>query len=180
MTDLSSALPVVPARRRIYWWLSRSVLVFILAGLLYVALRKAPLHEIWTVLSGLHAWQLVLLVCLNGLIYSLVTARWWIVVRSEKPAIRYLPMIAVRMSVFAVSYFTLGPQVGGEPLQILYLRRRYGLSYTRATASVVMDKLFELLGNFVLLSFGVVAILHSGLVRDLSGTSRLLLFGLVA
>ena len=61
-----------------------------------------------------------------------------------------------------------------------YLRRRYGLSYTRATASVVMDKLFELLGNFVLLSFGLVAILHSGLLGDLSGTSRLLLFGLVA
>lgn len=180
MTGISQPFPVLPSRRGPLWWLSRGVLVFLLVGLLYVALRKAPLLDIWNVLSGLHAWQILLLVCVNGLIYSLVTARWWIVVRAEKPLIRYLPMIAVRMSVFAVSYFTLGPQVGGEPLQILYLRRKYGLSYTRATASVVMDKLFELLGNFVLLSFGLVAILRSGLLADLGATSKLLLFGLAA
>ena len=171
----------LPASRRgLSWWFSRGVLAFILLGLLYVAVRKAPLADIWTVLIGLHAWQILLLICLNGLIYALVTARWWIVVHAERPLVRYLPMIGVRMSVFAVSYLTLGPQVGGEPLQILYLRRRYGLSYTRATASVVMDKLFELLGNFVLLSFGLVAILRSGLLADLSGVSKLLLFGLVA
>ncbi len=172
-------LPDAARKHNVFWWLSRGVLAFILISLLYVALRKAPLAEIRQVLAGLHAWQLVLLICVNALLYSLVTARWWIIVHAEKPLIRYLPMIAVRMSVFAVSYFTLGPQVGGEPLQIIYLRRKYGLSYTRATASVVMDKLFELLGNFVLLAFGSVAILHSGLLADISSTSKALLFCLV-
>ncbi len=172
-------LPDAARKHNVFWWLSRGLLAFILISLLYVALRKAPLAEIRQVLAGLHAWQLVLLICVNALLYSLVTARWWIIVHAEKPLIRYLPMIAVRMSVFAVSYFTLGPQVGGEPLQIIYLRRKYGLSYTRATASVVMDKLFELLGNFVLLAFGSVAILHSGLLADISGTSRVLLLCLV-
>jgi uncharacterized protein (TIRG00374 family) len=179
VTDLSASLPALPPRRGALWWFSRAVLVLILAALLYVAFRKVPLIEIGRVLSGLHLWQVAALLCVNALIYSLVTARWWIVVRAEARSIRYLPMIAVRMSVFAVSYFTLGPQVGGEPLQILYLRRKYGLSYTRATASVVMDKLFELLGNFVLLSFGLIALLHSGLLADLSGTARWLLLGLV-
>ncbi len=183
-----AALPAIPVSgpslsalrpaRRIFRWAARGFLLVVLVALLYIALRRAPLYEIWQVLTRLQAWQVAVLVGLNGLIYSLVTARWWIVVRAEKPTIRYFPMIGVRISVFAVSYFTLGPQVGGEPLQILYLRRRYGLSYTRATASVVMDKLFELLGNFVLLSFGLVAIFHSGLLADISGTSRLLLLGL--
>ncbi len=179
--DASAMHDVKPSqhpRFRIWRWLSRGVLAFILAGLVYVALHKAPLAEIGQVLGGLRLWQILALICVNGAIYSLVTARWWIIVRAEKPVIRYLPMIAVRLSVFAISYFTLGPQVGGEPLQILYLRRRYGVSYTRATASVVMDKLFELLGNFVLLSFGLVAILHSGLLADVSATSRVLLLGL--
>ncbi len=177
---MDNLLLLPQSRHGLSWWLSRGVLAFILLGLLYVAVRNAPLAEIWQVLLGLHGWQILVLVFLNGLIYSLVTARWWIVVRAERAATSYLPMIGVRMSVFAVSYFTLGPQVGGEPLQILYLRRKYGMSYTRATASVVMDKLFELLGNFVLLSFGFVAILHSGLLADLGSTSRFLLFGLVA
>ena len=168
----------LPARRRIFRWLGRLAAALALVALLYFALRKAPVGEIWSTLSGLRGWQVLSLLCVNALIYSLVTARWWIVVRAEKPTVRYLPMIAVRLSVFAISYFTLGPQVGGEPLQILYLRRRYGLSFTRATASVVMDKLFELLGNFVLLSFGLVAVFHSGLLSDASNASKLLLMGL--
>lgn len=168
------ALPRPPLAR----WVARVGLASIIAGLLYLALRNAPLAAIWATISVLRAWQLLLLLSVNGVIYGLVTARWWIVVRAERPAVRYLPMIAVRLSVFAVSYFTLGPQVGGEPLQIHHLRRRYALSYTRATASVVMDKLFELLGNFLLLSLGMAAILDSGFLNGASAASRLLLPGL--
>ena len=163
-----------PLRR----WLVGGVLLIVLGGLLYFALREAPVGEIWRVLAGLHAWQMASLLALNGLIYTLVTARWWFVVRAQRPGIRLLPMIPVRISVFGVSYFTLGPQIGGEPLQVLYLKRRYGLSYASATASVIMDKLFELLGNFVLLSFGLVAIIDTGLFSSATAASRLLLAGL--
>ena len=143
----------------------------LLGGLLYVALRNAPVAEIGRALAGLRPWQLALLLALNALIYALVSARWWLITRAERPAIRYLPMIPVRLSVFGVSYFTLGPQIGGEPLQVLYLQQRCGVSYTRAAASVVMDKLFELLANFVLLSFGLAAVFRSGL---LSGSTHAL------
>jgi uncharacterized protein (TIRG00374 family) len=68
----------------------------------------------------------------------------------------------VRLSAFGVSYFTLGPQVGGEPLQVLYLRQKYGLTFTRATASVIMDKLLEFLASFILLAFGLTALLQAG------------------
>jgi uncharacterized protein (TIRG00374 family) len=177
--DNTGLLAPPAARRGLSWWLSRGIPVFIVLGLLYIAVRRAPLSDIWQVLLGLQAWHIAVLICLNGIIYGLVTARWWIVVRAESRAVRFFPMIGVRLSVFAVSYFTLGPQVGGEPLQILYLRRRYGLSYTRSTASVVMDKLFELLANFAMLSIGLLAMLRSGLFSDISSATSLLLLGLV-
>ncbi len=161
--------------RAVLRWLARLSLLFILAALLYVAVRDAPIREIGAALARLELWQIAVIVGLNAFIYSLVTGRWWVVVHAENRKIRYLPMIPVRISVFGVSYFTLGPQVGGEPLQILYLRKSYGLSYTRATSSVLMDKLFELLGNFVLLSFGLVAIFHSGLLAGASNSSRIIL-----
>ncbi|MGE5072123.1 MAG: lysylphosphatidylglycerol synthase transmembrane domain-containing protein, partial [Anaerolineae bacterium] len=177
---LAGAIPVLPGlaappKRRMLRWLARLGLFACLAILLYIALRKAPLNEIRAALLSLRPWQMALLLAVDALIYALVTARWWLVVRAEHPRIRYLPMIAVRLSVFGVSYFTVGPQVGGEPLQVLYLQRRYGISYTRASASVLMDKLFELLGNFVLLSFGLVAIFQSGLLNGASTGSRLAL-----
>ncbi len=60
------------------------------------------------------------------MLYVLVTLRWWIIVRADAKHIPYLPLLGVRVSVFGVSYFTLGPQVGGEPLQVLFLQRKYG------------------------------------------------------
>ncbi len=103
----------------------------ILAVLLYFALRNAPLTEIWSALNQLKLWQIATLVCINIFIYMLVTLRWWIIIRAERKTIAYFPLVLVSVAVFGVSYFTLGPQVGGEPLQVLYLQRKYGMTYTR-------------------------------------------------
>jgi len=137
---------------------------FILAALLYLALRNAPLIEIWNALSQLKLWQIVVLAGINVIIYMLITLRWWIIIRAQSKSIPYLPLLLIRIAVFGVSYFTLGPQIGGEPLQVLYLQRKYGLTYTRATSTVIMDKLLEFLANFFLLVFGLMAVLQAGIL----------------
>jgi uncharacterized protein (TIRG00374 family) len=142
--------------------LLRSGLFLLIGGLLFWALKNAPLSEILLTIQRLHPWQLAVLVLLNLAIYLLITLRWWIIVRAEAKGVPFMPLLATRLSVFGVSYFTFGPQVGGEPLQVLALQRRYGLSYTRATASVLMDKLLEFLINFLLLAVGLTAILQTG------------------
>ena len=149
-------------RPRLIRGLLRAGLFLLLGCLLYWALRNAPLAEIWFSIQRLQPWQLVVLALLNALIYLFISLRWWIIVRAEARSVPYLPLLAVRVAVFGVSYFTLGPQVGGEPLQVLALQRGYGLSYARATASVLMDKLLEFLVNFLLLAFGLVAVLRAG------------------
>ncbi len=141
-------------------------MMLILGGLLYWALRNAPLVEIWATIWRLKAWQIGVLALLNTLIYILVSLRWWIIVQAEARRVAFLPLLAVRVAVFGVSYFTLGPQVGGEPLQVLALQRKYGLSYTRATASVLMDKLLEFLVNFLLLAVGLWAIFQAGFLPE--------------
>jgi glycosyltransferase 2 family protein len=159
-------------------WFMRVVLVLVLSAFFYFALRNAPLIDIWKTLRGLHLWQLAVLVGLNSLIYVLITARWWFIVRAENKKIPFFPLIGVRISVFAISYFTAGPQIGGEPLQVLYLRRNHGLTYTRATASVVTDKLLEFLANFIMLVFGLTAIFHSGFLPEKTGLPIPILIGL--
>jgi hypothetical protein len=141
----------------------RILTVLILAGLLYFALRNAPLIEIWNTLRKLQFWQILTLLGLNAAIYVLITLRWWLIIHAEKKGISFLPLLAARVAVFGVSYFTLGPQVGGEPLQVLHLQRNYSLTYTRATSTVVMDKLLEFLANFVLLGVGITAIIQAGI-----------------
>jgi uncharacterized protein (TIRG00374 family) len=107
-----------------------------------------------------------------------MTARWWIIVRAESPSVPFLPLVGYRLSVFGLSYFTPGPQVGGEPLQVLYLQRNHGLSYARATSAVIMDKLLEFLVNFVLIGVGAWAIVRVGLVSGNGVRLNLSLTGL--
>src|SRR5215208_8262599 len=143
---------------------TRFLWLLILTPLLYFALRNAPLVEIWNAIDQLRAWQIGVLILINVSIYLLVSLRWWIVIRAGRKPIAFLPLVLVRVAVFGVSYFTLGPQVGGEPLQILYLQRKYGMTYTRATSTVIMDKLLEFLANFFLLVFGMMAVFQAGIL----------------
>jgi len=151
----------------------------LLAGLLYFALRNAPLADIWKTLKNLQPWQIFILLGINIFIYVLITLRWWLIVRAENKGVSFLPLLAIRVSSFGISYFTLGPQVGGEPLQVLYLERVYGMTYTRATSTIVMDKLLEFLANFFLVSVGLTAFFQAGILSTTDGISLLSLIGLV-
>ena len=161
-------------------WFRRALVFIVLATLLYFALRNAPLTDIFKTLKQLQLWQIVTLLMINSIIYALITLRWWIIVRAESKSLPYLPLMAVRLAVFGVSYFTLGPQVGGEPLQVLYLQRKYGITYTRATASVLMDKLLEFLANFFLLAVGLTSVLQAGILSTNRSNSLVSLSGLIS
>jgi glycosyltransferase 2 family protein len=143
----------------------RSVLIYsLLIILLYLALRNAPFIEIWNTLSQLRLWQIGVLFLVNSGVIFAITARWWIIVRSENRSVPFLPLVRYRLSTFGISYFTPGPQVGGEPLQIYYLQKNHGLTFVRATSAVIMDKLIELLGNSVLIVAGLTAAVRVGMV----------------
>ena len=126
------------------------VIYAILGILLWWALRMVPFAEIWDALKGLKLWQFLTLLGLNALVLAAMTARWWAILRAGNPEIPFLQLVRYRLSVFGLSYFTPGPQVGGEPLQVIYLQRNHGLTFARATSAVIMDKLLEFLANFVL------------------------------
>ena len=179
----SAITPGLPIPEKVRWSIKPALRLFAvylaLAILLYFALRNVPLHEIWSTLRGLQLWQVGTLFGLSLFIYGMITLRWWIIVRAENRRILYFPLLLVRIAVFGVSYFTFGPHVGGEPLQVFYLQRKYKLTFTHATASVIMDKLLELLANFFLLVVGLTAILQAGVLSADGGSSWWSLSGLL-
>ncbi len=153
-------------------WLS------VLATLLYLALRNAPLPEIWNTLKTLRSSQIAIILMINAVVISLITVRWWVIVRAENRSVPFLPLVGYRLSVFGLSYFTPGPQVGGEPLQVISLQRNHGLSFARATSAVIMDKLLEFLVNFILIGIGAWAIVRVGLLPENGIRLTLSLIGL--
>jgi glycosyltransferase 2 family protein len=143
-----------------------AVVLVVLAFLLWWAFHKAPLVEIWAAVRQLRAWQIAVILALNATFYVIATLRWWTIIRADNKSVPFLPLLGVRLSVFGISYFTLGPQVGGEPLQVLALQKRYRFTYTHATATVLMDKLLEFLVDFLMLAVGLTAILRVGVLAE--------------
>lgn len=156
--------------------LRRFLVYLAVLTLLYFALRNAPFTQIWGALSQLRLWQIGILFLLNSGVVFAITARWWILVRSAHPSIPFLPLVRYRLSTFGLSYFTPGPQVGGEPLQVISLQKNHGVAYARATSAVIMDKLVEFLANSIVIVAGLTAAVRVGMV---SGTERQVLGSLV-
>jgi uncharacterized protein (TIRG00374 family) len=153
-----------------YW---RTLIIYlVLFALLYFALRNAPFSEIWNALAQLRVSQLGILFVINAAVIFSMAARWWVIVRAENPSVPFLPLVKYRLAVFGLSYFTPGPQVGGEPLQVLYLQRNHGITFARATSAVIMDKLLEFLANFILIGIGITAAVRVGMISP-NGTQSI-------
>lgn len=157
---------MIAVRRRVNTWVGLLWAAMLL--LLFLALRSTPLAEIWQVLSRLDGRQVFTLVGINGLILFLMAGRWWLVLRSLGYAVWLRSLLAYRLTGFAVSYYTPGPQFGGEPLQVDLLHREQKIPVEAALSSVFLDRLVDLLANFTILVLGVATIFLSGFAE--SGT----------
>ncbi len=140
-----------------------TVLVWGVALLLLAwALRQVSWDAVLHVVQRLTLGNVLILVGLNLAILLSLTGRWQVFLRSQHVRLSLFTLLPYRLSAFAVSYFTPGPQFGGEPVQV-YSLHRHGVDTATGTASVVLDKLLELLVNFAVLAAGAVAVLMVGL-----------------
>jgi len=103
------------------------------------------------------------------------SSRWWLILRGQGHRRSYRSLVGYRLAGFGITYFTPGPQLGGEPLQVYLLTHRENVPITSAVASVTLDKLLELLSSFTFLIIGVATILASGILGKESNYLLLLL-----
>lgn len=134
-------------------------LVFVLTwavGLLWAfgVLRSVAWSEValrWRQAPGV-AW--IAWGALNLGVLTLPVLRWWWISRAFSPRVTFTHMAVYRQAAFAVNYFTPGPQFGGEPLQVYWLHRGEGLSWSQALSSLSLEKAFEVGSNFTFLLLG--------------------------
>ena len=114
-------------------------------------------------LRKLHFWQIFALLGLNVIIYILVTLRWWLDRPCRKKGCSlFSPACNPRGCVWGQLLHTRSAG-GWGAVQVLVLQRNYGMTYTHATSTVVMDKLLEFLANLVLLGIGLSAVFQAGI-----------------
>jgi uncharacterized protein (TIRG00374 family) len=152
-------------RRRIRTLLP--ILIWLVAAvLLWWALRSVDVFEIWATIRNL-GWAAFLgLMGVNAVVFLLLTGRWWSIVRAQGHDIPYLRLAIYRLASFAISYFTPGPQFGGEPLQAHLISAGHAMPVRSAVADIALDKILELLVNFTFLALGALAILRLQFLPD--------------
>jgi glycosyltransferase 2 family protein len=166
--------------KRLLNW--RILIWLFLAPLFVWAIKSSPLQETCNILRDLKPVYLVVLLVVDGFIVLLFSSRWWLILtvyRRQKSGVGvpFLRLTTYRQAAFSISYFTPGTQFGGEPLQVHLLQARHSLPVATATASVALDKLFEIISNFAFLLAGIFVILWSNVIIFLPRVPLLLTFG---
>jgi uncharacterized protein (TIRG00374 family) len=135
--------------------IGKLLLILIPVLLLWWTFQQVPFGQVWAILRQLKAAQIGIWLLLNASLVILMTGRWWLILRVLGHRLPYLALARYRLTSFAVSYFTPGPQFGGEPVQVLALHQKHQITGTAGTASVGLDKLLELIANFSFLVLGI-------------------------
>jgi uncharacterized protein (TIRG00374 family) len=135
-------------------------LLWLVVPLLFLwVLRSVPLEDSWTVLARIGLTQILILIVANVLVSLTLSGRWWLILRAQGHPISYLTVAGYRLAAFGVSYFTPGPQFGGEVIQVHLVQRRHQVARSTAISAVTLDKSLELLVNFAFLAGGIACIL---------------------
>jgi CDP-diacylglycerol---glycerol-3-phosphate 3-phosphatidyltransferase len=135
------------------------LIVMAVAGLLYWAWRDVSLGA---VVSALGRWgwsQWLLFAVLNLFILGAMCWRWSFILRQMGHPVGFAALIRCRMGANVLSYITPGPQFGGEPFQVYCLVTHHQVPAEAASASVAVDRLIELMGTLLFLSFGGIVVL---------------------
>lgn len=132
-----------------------------LLGLVLVwhALKGVAWPPVWDLLTRISPLAVLILVVINLLMLPLMTARWWLILRSQGESVGLLSTCAYRIATNAINYLTPGPHFGGEPLSVYLLHHQYGISLSSATSSVVIDRLLELLASVLILSLCMITLI---------------------
>lgn len=149
--------------------LQSALLLLLALALLGWVLAEAPLREAGLALVQLGKAKVLALLLLNGLVLLALNGRWWLILRAMGHSTPFLTLALHRLAAFGVSYFTAGPHFGGEPLQVALLEKEHGVARETAVAAVTLDKLLELLVNFLFLALGVGLVLQQGFLGEVVG-----------
>ncbi len=140
---------------RRFW---RSLLWLAALGLFAWALSLVSLADAWASVRKLDARAVAALVALNFVALVVFGGRWWVILRGLGRPIGLVHAALYRLAAFGFSYFTPGPQIGGEPVQVLLAEKRHGIPREVAIASVGLDRLFDGVFNLAFLATAALVI----------------------
>ncbi len=141
-------------------------------ALLALILYRSDLTEVWIRLQQIGVWGITLVLALFFVVTVLETVSWQL----KLPSIRPLTpawiyrLWKVRLVGEAFNIVTPLASMGGEPLKAVLVKKRYGIGYGEASASLVLEQTVQ---NLALIAFLTAGFFLTFTVDALSASQRL-------
>lgn len=158
------------------WRAFSQLLVWLLVLLLFWwLLRTVTFTDLLPIFQRLTLGNIAILALANLIVLITLCGRWWLFLDGAGYPLPFWRLLGYRVAAFAVSYFTPGPHIGGEPLQVYLVSKRHGVPPAVAIATVTLDKVLELVINFLVLGAGLVFLLQQPQLATLLSPATLYL-----
>ena len=167
----SQGLRGIITKKRLLWFLPWLAI----AALLVWIYHSVSLADIVALLRQLSITQVLALAVMNTLVLLTRNGRWWLILRGLGHKLPYLSLTGYQLAAFGLSYFTPGPLVGGEPLQVYLVEKNHAVPRPTVIAAITVDKLLEWLVNVTFLVVGIAIILQQQ-AFDAVAASKIALF----
>ena len=156
----------------------RNALIFLLTiGLLGVFLRSVNVADVWAETRRANPWPLLLAVGLTGVTYAVRAFRWQYLLA---PIGTTHFGVAFRTTVIGFAATFLLPARAGEVIRPYLLARREGLNATAAFATVILERLLDLITVLFLFAWFVLTAAPDSIGGDPAQFARVKLGGLAA
>jgi uncharacterized protein (TIRG00374 family) len=156
----------------------RTALIFLLTlGLLGVFLRSVDVSDVWAETRRANPLPLVLAVLVTGVTYALRAFRWQFLLAPIGPT-RFMTAFKTTVIGFAATF--LLPARAGEIIRPYLLARRERLNATAAFATVILERLIDLIAVLMLFAIFVLTSASDVVSGDPSQLARVKVGGLLA
>ncbi|HKL16853.1 MAG TPA: alanine--tRNA ligase [Patescibacteria group bacterium] len=157
----------------------RSIFVIsLLLGLIvaFAIYQHIGFKHVFEKLKLFNGWQMIALFSFTAFRVFIWTLKWKLILKKfDCKDIPLLKLSASRVAEIAISYTTPGVYWGGEGIRIFSLKKHHNIPISRATTTVLLDRLFDIFGFSLFLFIGfVIAIFSNNLL-----VAALLLLGIL-
>ena len=139
-------------------------------GLLAAVLYGVDVAAAGAWLGRMGVAGVVSVIAVYGLIFTCDAAAWWLILAGPKLEAAWLGRLwLVRLVGEAFNAIIPAASLGGEPVKALLLKKRHGVGYGEAAASLVMAKTITLIALIVFSALGLSLLLGSSVFAQAYG-----------
>jgi uncharacterized protein (TIRG00374 family) len=145
----------------------RIVYLVVGLGLLAAILYSVDLAAAGAWLGRMGPLGIVSVIVVYALVFTCDSAAWWLILAGPRPEGVWLGRLwMTRLVGEAFNAIIPAASLGGEPVKALLLKKRHGVGYGEAAASLVMAKTTTLIGLILFCALGLALMMGGSKIAD--------------